>query len=74
MKRCSVVLALVIMASASAAPATAAPNPNPNAPAHAGTACANVLSKNPNTGPNGHISEQGGAHFSAVGAALCGLN
>jgi hypothetical protein len=71
MKRYAVALALVIMASA--APAVAAPNPNPNAPEHAGTACANVLSKNPNTGPGGHISEQGGARFSAVGAALCGL-
>jgi hypothetical protein len=66
-----VALALVIVASA--APAAAAPNPNPNAPAHAGTACDNVLSKNPNTGPNGHISEQGATHFSAVGAALCNL-
>jgi Spy/CpxP family protein refolding chaperone len=71
MKRYAVALALVVMASA--APAAAAPNPNPNAPAHAGTGCANVLSRNPNTGPGGHISEQGGTHFSAVGAALCGL-
>jgi hypothetical protein len=71
MKRCAVALALVIMASA--APAAAAPNPNPNAPAHAGTACLNVLTKNPNTGPGAHSSEQGGAHFLAVGVALCGL-
>jgi hypothetical protein len=53
--------------------AWAAPNPNPNAPAHAGTACENVLSKNPNTGPSGHISGIGGEHFGAVGAALCNL-
>jgi hypothetical protein len=71
MKRYAVALALVIIASA--APAAAAPNPNPNAPAHAGTACANVLSHNPNTGPYGHSSEQGGSHFLDVGVALCGL-
>jgi hypothetical protein len=55
------------------ASAWAAPNPNPNGPAHAETACANVLSKNPNTGPDGHISPIGGQHFLAVGATLCGL-
>ena len=53
--------------------ALAAPNPNPNAPAHTGTACASVLSNNQNTGPGGHISPTGGAHFGAVGAAMCGL-
>jgi hypothetical protein len=71
MKRYAVALALVIMGSS--APAVAAPNPNPNAPEHAGTACANVLSRNPNTGPGGHISDAGGTHFYAVGQALCGL-
>ena len=71
MKRYVVGLAVIIVASA--APAAAAPNPNPTAPAHTGTACANVLSHNPNTGPNGHISEQGSAHFGAVGATFCGL-
>jgi len=55
------------------ASAWAAPNPNPNAPAHSGTACANVLSSNPNTGADGHIAPTGAAHFLAVGAALCGL-
>lgn len=49
------------------------PNPNPNAPTHAGTACANVISKNPNTGPGGHISDTGGTNFFKVGEALCGL-
>ena len=48
-----------------------APNLNPNAPADTGTACANVLTKNPNTGPFGHISPTGGAHFGDVGAAMC---
>lgn len=71
MKRYAVALALVIVGSA--APAAAAPNPNPNAPEHAGTACANVLSHNPNAGPYGHSSDQGAAHFFDVGAALCGL-
>jgi hypothetical protein len=55
------------------AAASAQPNPNPNAPAHTGTACASVLANNPNTGPNGHISDTGGAHFFDVGVALCGL-
>jgi opacity protein-like surface antigen len=71
MKRIALAVALVIVASA--APAAAAPNPNPNAPAHTGTACANVLANNPNTGPDGHISDVGGQHFSDVGAAMCGL-
>ena len=47
--------------------------PEPNMPGHTGTACATVLSRNPNTGPGGHISATGGEHFAAVGAALCGL-
>jgi hypothetical protein len=74
MKWYAVALASLIAASAVfAAPAVAAPNPNPAAPAHAGTACANVLSRNPNTSPGGHISEQGGTQFYSVGQALCGL-
>jgi len=71
MKRYVIGLAVIMLASA--APAAAAPHPNPAAPAHTGTACAHVLSHNPNAGPNGHSSDQGGAHFSAVGAAFCGL-
>ena len=55
------------------ASAWAAPSPNPNAPAHTVTACASVLSSNPNTGPDGHISLTGGQKFGAVGAAMCGL-
>ena len=53
--------------------ASAAPNPSPVAPTHTGTACAAVLTNNPNTGPGGHISEQGASNFGAVGAAMCGL-
>ena len=52
------------------ASAAAAPNPNPNAPHE--TPCEAVFSHNPNTGPSGHISETGGEHFAAVGAAFCG--
>ena len=74
MKRYAGVAALIVTAFAvSAAPAIAAPNPNPAAPEHAGTACTNVLSRNPNTGPGGHISDQGGTQFFAVGQALCDL-
>ena len=59
---------------ATATPAVAAPSPSPQGPAHTGTACAAVLSHNPNTQPTGgHISEVGGSHFGAVGATFCGL-
>ena len=71
MKRYALAAAVIILATA--APAAAAPHPNPTAPAHTGTACAHVLSQNPNAGPNGHSSDVGGAHFFAVGAAFCGL-
>ncbi|HZC50946.1 MAG TPA: hypothetical protein VE441_00405 [Mycobacterium sp.] len=74
MKRYAVALALLIAAFvACSAPAVAAPSPNPAAAAHAGTGCANVLLRNPNTGPGGHISDQGGGRLFAVGQALCGL-
>jgi hypothetical protein len=53
--------------------AGAAPTPSPAAPEHTGTACAAVLTNNPNAGPNGHISDIGGTNFFAVGAAFCGL-
>jgi hypothetical protein len=74
MKKLLVSAGIVIMGTIGiSATAWAAPNPNPNAPAHTGTACANVLGRNPNTGPFGHISATGGAHFGDVGAAMCGL-
>ncbi len=73
MKKAAAVVIATAMLVLSAASASAAPNPSPVAPAHTGTACASVLTNNPNTGPGGHISEQGGAHFGAVGAVMCGL-
>jgi hypothetical protein len=69
----SLIAALAAAALATAGVASAAPNPNPAAPEHAGNACVAVLTNNPNTGPNGHISDVGGTNFLAVGVALCGL-
>jgi hypothetical protein len=70
----SLIAALASAAALTAAGvAGAAPNPNPAAPEHTGNACAAVLTNNPNTGPNGHISDVGGGNFFAVGAAFCGL-
>jgi hypothetical protein len=73
-KRALVSVGLLTMVTLGvSATAGADPNPNPNAPAHTGTACTNVLSRNPNTGPDGHISDTGGTNFFEVGAAMCGL-
>ena len=71
-KSATAVIATAIL-GLTATSASAAPSPSPVAPAHTGTACTSVLTNNPNTGPGGHISEQGGSHFGAVGAAMCGL-
>ena len=75
MKRRFVISAALSLATlvAGGSTALAGPNPNPQAPAHTSTACENVLSRNPNTGPGAHQSATGGANFSAVGAAMCGL-
>ena len=73
MKKAATVVFATALLVLTASSASAAPNPSPVAPAHTGTACASVLTNNPNTGPGAHISEQGGAHFGAVGAAMCGL-
>ena len=73
MKKAATVVIATAMLVLTAASASAAPNPSPVAPAHTGTACASVLTNNPNTGPGGHISAQGAAHFGAVGAVMCGL-
>jgi len=73
MKKAATVAIAMATLVLTAASASAAPNPSPVAPAHTGTACASVLTHNPNTGPGGHISEQGAAHFGAVGAVMCGL-
>jgi uncharacterized low-complexity protein len=70
----SLIAALASAAALTAAGvAGAAPNPNPAAPEHTGTACAAVLTNNPNTGSSGHISDVGGSNLFAVGAAFCGL-
>ena len=53
--------------------AWAQPNPNPNAPDHVGTACENVIGRNPNTGADVHMSDTGAGNFEDVGAAMCGL-
>ena len=57
-----------------AAPAAAAPNPSPAAPAHTGTACANVLTKNPQAGPGSHSAPPAQENFFEVGAVLCGIS
>ena len=57
-----------------AAPAAAAPNPSPAAPAHTGTACANVLAKNPQAGPGSHSAPPAQENFFEVGAVLCGIS
>jgi hypothetical protein len=67
-------LATVVTLGLSASAWAAHPNPNPNAPDHVGTACTNVIARNPNAGPNGHISDTGATNFAAVGAAMCGLD
>jgi hypothetical protein len=73
MKKAATVVIATAMLVLTAPSASAAPNPSPVAPTHTGTACASVLTNNPNTGPGGHISAQGAAHFGAVGAVMCGL-
>ena len=73
MKKAATVVIATAMLVLTAASASAAPNPSPVAPTHTGTACASVLTNNPTTGPDAHISEQGAAHYGAVGSAMCGL-
>jgi hypothetical protein len=57
-----------------AVPAGAAPNPSPVAPAHTGTACANVLAKNPQAGPSSHSAPPAQENFFEVGAVFCGIS
>jgi hypothetical protein len=57
-----------------AVPAGAAPNPNPVAPAHTGTACANVLAKNPQAGPGSHSAPPAQENFFEVGAVFCSIS
>jgi len=73
MKKLLVSAGVVVMATIGlSAAAWGGPNPSPDAPAHTDTACENVLTKNQNTGPSGHIAPTGGANFAAVGATMCG--
>jgi hypothetical protein len=72
MKRMIVVISLLILVPA--VPAGAAPNPSPVAPAHTGTACANVLAKNPQAGPDSHSTPPDQENLFEVGAAFCGLS
>jgi hypothetical protein len=55
-------------------PAGAAPNPSPVAPAHTGTACANVLAKNPQAGPDSHSAPPAQQNLFEVGAVFCGIS
>jgi hypothetical protein len=71
-KRTIVAISLLVLVPA--VPAAAAPSPSPMAPEHTGTACANVLAKNPQAGPGTHSAPQAQLNFSAVGAAFCGVS
>jgi hypothetical protein len=44
------------------------------APAHTGTACANVLAKNPQAGPDSRSAPPAQENFFAVGAVFCGIS
>jgi hypothetical protein len=70
----AVALALAVITIIPTVPATAAPNPSPVAPAHTGTACANVLAKNPQAGPGSHSAPPAQENFFQVGAVFCGIS
>jgi hypothetical protein len=72
MKRTIVAISVLILAPT--VPAEAGPNPSPVAPAHTGTACANVLAKNPQAGPDSHSAPPAQQNFFEVGAAFCGIS
>ena len=72
-KTCAAVFATVALSTVVAVPAVAAPNPNPEAPAHTGTACASVLTHNPQASEDSHSAPTAQQNFAAVGAAMCGL-
>jgi hypothetical protein len=76
-KKRGAAVALALAATAiciPAVPAAAAPNPSPVAPAHTGTACANVLAKNPQAGPGSHSAPPAQQNFFEVGAVFCGIS
>ncbi|HEY3091432.1 MAG TPA: hypothetical protein VGJ59_25575 [Jatrophihabitantaceae bacterium] len=70
----AVALALAVITIIPTVPAAAAPNPSPVAPAHTGTACANVLAKNPQAGPGSHSAPPAQENFFQVGAVFCGIS
>jgi hypothetical protein len=74
MKRIIVAIPVLALVLGPAVTAAAAPNPSPVAPAHTGTACANVLAKNPQAGPGSHSAPPAQENFFAVGAAFCGIS
>jgi hypothetical protein len=67
-------LALAVITIGTAVPAGAAPNPSPVAPAHTGTACANVLAKNPQAGPDSRSAPPAQENLFEVGAVFCGIS
>lgn len=71
MKRAVALTALFLLVPA--APALAAPSPSPVAPPHVATACANVLTHNPQTlgDPSQALPAQ--LNFLEVGQAFCGI-
>jgi hypothetical protein len=69
-----ITVAISVLVLVPALPAVAAPNPSPVAPMHTGTACANVLAKNPQAGPGSHSAPQAQENFFAVGAVFCGIS
>jgi hypothetical protein len=74
-KRSGIAVALALAISTILIPAAAAaPNPSPVAPAHTGTACANVLAKNPQAGPGSYSAPQAQENFFEVGAVFCGIS
>jgi hypothetical protein len=76
-KKSATAVALALATSTiwiSAVPAGAAPNPSPVAPAHTGTACANVVAKNPQAGPGSHSAPPGQENLYEVGAVFCGIS
>ena len=74
MKRMIVATSVLALVLGPAVTAAAAPNPSPVAPAHTGTACANVLTNNPQAGSDSHSALPAQQNFLAVGAAFCGIS
>ena len=73
MKPLMMLLSAVALCVVAAAPASADPTPSPVAPDHTGTACASVLTHNPQAGESPHSAVTAQENFTQVGAAFCGL-